>query len=62
MITVLKKNNLKVFYDEGVTICGSINEELDKAIEKALKPFGYTRWASGTDMVSGVRDLAFERK
>ena len=47
--------NLKVVYDsEG------INTELDKALEAALLPFGLKRWASGTDLTTGERDLAFD--
>ena len=39
-----------------------INTALDKALEKVLGKFGYTRWASGVELVPPYeRDLAFER-
>ena len=39
-----------------------IDEKVDKAIEKALKPLGLRRWASGYNLVEGIRDLAFDSK
>ena len=51
----MKKGELKVYYK------GELNQELDKALEKTLKSFGYKRWASGMD-AEGIRDLAFDKK
>lgn len=51
-------NALYVFYHRRPVI----DTELDKAIEEALKPFGYERYASGADRTNGVRDLAFDKK
>ena len=52
-----KKQTLKVYYDsEGVETI------LDKAIEEALKPFGYKMWASGYNLIEHKRDLAFDKK
>lgn len=51
------KKKLKVYYDSDF----EVNGELDKAIEKTVKEFGYKRWASGCDLTSGVRDLAFDK-
>lgn len=57
----MAKRQLRVVYDtpgEGP----HIDEELDKAIEVALKPLGFTRWASGCDMVPPFeRDLQFTK-
>ncbi len=54
----MKTNELKIFYqsNDGIII------ELDEAIEKLLKSFGYTRWASGYNLCEKVRDLAFDKK
>jgi hypothetical protein len=37
-----------------------INQELDNDLEKILLKHGLKRWASGIDMTTGERDLAFE--
>ena len=47
---------LKVIYDKQES---GINAELDNAIEEAFKAIGFTRWASGCDLITGKRDLAF---
>ena len=52
----MKKIKLKVIYDT------PLNMDLDAAIEKTLKEFGFKRWASGYDMEDHVRDLAFEKE
>ena len=52
----LKPGELKIYYDD------LLNTALDKALEKVLKGFGYRRWASGVDLTTGVRDLAFDKK
>lgn len=52
----MKKIKLKVIYDS------PLNVELDEAIEKTLKEFGFKRWASGMDMEEHLRDLAFEKE
>ena len=54
----MKKNELKVYY----TSPDGVNEKLDKAIEKALAPFGFKMWASGMEIESMIRDLAFDKK
>ena len=48
---------LKVIYDKQES---GINAELDNAIEEAFKAIGFTRWASGYDLTTGKRDLAFD--
>ena len=53
----MAKQRLRVVYDGP-----GIDTELDEAIEKALAPLGYKRWASGYDLVDDERDLAFERE
>jgi len=37
-----------------------IDENLDQKIERALEPLGFKRWASGYDLTTGERDLAFD--
>lgn len=39
-----------------------IDEVVDSAIEAALAELGWSRWASGCNLVTGIRDLAFERE
>ena len=52
-----KKQELKVYYDSE-----DINTELDKAIVKAIKLFGYKWWASGYNLIEHKRDLAFDKR
>lgn len=53
---VLREGELKVYYK------GALNRNLDRALEEALKKFGYERWASGMNLLESVRDLAFTRE
>jgi hypothetical protein len=46
--------NLKVYYS------GNVDLELDQALEKCLSQFGFKRWASGCNIITGERDLAFD--
>ena len=39
---------------------GKIDVNLDEKIETVLAPLGFKRWASGYDLTTGVRDLAFD--
>lgn len=48
--------NLRIYYD------GPLDEKLDKVLEKALKPFGFERWASGYNVCEDIRDLAFDNR
>ena len=47
-----------------IRICAA-NETLRRMVEEALREvldsFGYSIWASGMDMETGVREIAFER-
>lgn len=49
------KKELRVKYD------GPIDPMIDHAIEEAIAPFGFRRWASGVNMEDGKRDLAFDQ-
>ncbi len=49
---------LNVYYDTD----NEVNSELDSAIEKAIKPFGYNWYASGCETGTGKRDLAFDKE
>jgi len=51
----LKPNELKIFYS------GGLNKDLDDAIERLLGAFGYEIGASGIEIETGIRDLAFSR-
>lgn len=51
-----KKIALTVIYD------GTVDRKVDRAIEKALKPLGFRRWASGFNLLTKKRDLAFEEE
>ncbi len=46
--------NIKVIYD------GGLNVDLDNALEDCLLKFGLRRWASGMDLITKERDLAFD--
>ena len=49
--------DLRIYYDGG-----EINRELDDTLIALLVEVGLTCWASGFDLISGERELAFERK
>lgn len=53
----LKQNELRIYYR---TETGDIDPDLDKALEDTLKKFGFRRWASGFEIATDIRDLAFE--
>ena len=53
----MKDGELKVFYENHV-----VNSELDKALEATMLEFGYKQWASGYNLIDGVRDLAFDKQ
>jgi hypothetical protein len=44
---------VKVYYD------GKLNSKLDKAITEKMKSIGCKWYAQGTDLVNGIRDIAF---
>lgn len=50
------KQQLNVYYD------GPLDDEIDKALEDALKRLGFIRWASGYEFIAEKRDIAFERE
>jgi len=51
----MKRDELKIFY------AGGLNENLDKKLTNLLKEFGYKRWASGMNLKTLIRDLAYDR-
>jgi len=50
------ENEIRVFYNRN----GKIDKELDSQIESCLTTVGFRRWASGLEIGTGIRDLAFE--
>ena len=48
------KKSIKVTYD------GELSGRLDDKIIKAMSGIGYELWASGYDMTTNIRDLAFD--
>lgn len=57
----LKKGELRVFYhceDESKML----DSDLDILFINILIDEGYDCWACGTDLTTGVRELAFEKK
>lgn len=55
----LKNGEIRIYYKTDV---GEIDSGLDLALEEVLTKRGYHRWASGFDLTTDVRDLAFEKK
>ena len=53
----LRNNELKVYYLSDDVI----DEDLENDIAATLLEHGYTLYASGTEMSTRIRDLAFER-
>ena len=53
----LKEGQLSIFYNE----YHHINSKLDDALRKVLLEFDYKWWASGVCLLTGVRDLAFDK-
>lgn len=54
----MKEIKLKVVYN----VEKGIDPELDKYLEIMLAYIGFNRWASGTDMNTRDRDLAFTKR
>ena len=54
----LKEGELRIFYHTGES---GIDAFFEGWMETALKAFGYKRWASGMEIETGVRDIAFEK-
>ena len=48
------KERIKTYID-------GFDEKLDRALEGTLKKFGYRLWASGFEIDTRERDLAFEK-
>lgn len=51
----MKREGLNVYYRD------ERDSELDQALGKVLKKFGYVLYVSGMDMISGVRALSFDK-
>jgi hypothetical protein len=43
-----------------ITYQGPINSELDEVILEMAEKNGFKFWAAGTDLETGIRDLAFD--
>jgi len=52
----LKENEFRIYYK----IKGRL-VNFEKELEKLLEKHEYKRWASGYDLIDGVRDLCFEK-
>ena len=52
----MEDGTLKIVYE------GKLNTKLDEALKKCIEKFGYKWYAQGTNLMSGVRDIAFEKK
>uniref|UniRef100_A0A6H1ZUB5 Uncharacterized protein n=1 Tax=viral metagenome TaxID=1070528 RepID=A0A6H1ZUB5_9ZZZZ len=53
---LVPENEIRVYYKRKEKII----EAWDLAIEDALVKIGMKRWASGFDLTTGIRDLAFK--
>ena len=53
----LSIESLKVYY--ACADSGNINQHFDKEMRELAKKYGVKFWASGVDLTTGVRDLAF---
>ena len=49
--------NIKITYKST-----DINVEFENALRKFMKQHGFESWASGYDLTTGVRDIAYERQ
>jgi len=56
----LSLKTLKVYYE--CQDSGSINKYFESDIRDLVKKYGLTFYASGMDMETGIRDMAFEFK
>ena len=54
----LSLKTLKVYYE--CQDSGSINKYFESDIRDLVKKYGLTFYASGMDMETGIRDMAFE--
>jgi len=57
----LKKGELRVFFN-AKNMRSKKREIIESRIERLLKRLGYNQWASGMDMVSRTRELAFDKQ
>ena len=48
-------NSLRIIYD------GPPDLKKDEDIEEAMKSHGWKRWASGMNIITNERDLAFDK-
>jgi len=39
----------------------AVHKDIDDAIERALEPLGFERWASGYNLTEDCRDISFDR-
>jgi len=53
----MKNNELKIIYK----VEERLDRKLDDALEDCLKKLGWRRWASGYELETKERDLAFEK-
>jgi hypothetical protein len=53
-MTTLAKRGLTIRYD------GPVNRRMEKAVTDLLLLLGYEWWASGYNLVDGVRDLSYD--
>jgi hypothetical protein len=52
----MEDGTLKVMYN------GELNTKLDEALKKCIEKFDYKWYAQGTNLITGVRDIVFEKK
>ena len=57
----LGNDGLKVFYGKGAFIINGHPTEFERELEQLCVRFGLYRCASGYEMQTGIRDLAFDR-
>ena len=49
------KKKLIIKYD-------GFHEEMEKELEALLERYGWHRWASGRNLETGIRDIAYEKE
>lgn len=52
----LEHNQMRIYFGSDYRM----NVEFEKELEAFLKQYGFSWWASGTEVGTGIRDIAFD--
>lgn len=56
-----RENELKIFYGKDAFMVFNHSIAFEHELNQLCERYGLYRWASGQDMTTGIRDMAFDR-